>query len=343
MEPASDKRVEIVDALRGLAAVAVCWCHFIGHVPLSPGILLELGTQGSLGVQVFFVLSGFVIPLSLARSNYSPHLFFRFLARRIVRLDPPYLASVLLVLIFVFLKARFVTSIGGRTPVDSPEQLFSHLAYATEVLGYQWLNPVYWTLAIEFQFYLLIGLIFPFVMHSSRLVRYGTLLLFLLCAQLPISHPGLILRFLPWFSLGILACYYRLGMSSVHELWVGAAAIAALFWRQWIPQETFVLLATCLALAFWRAPCGRPLAWLGSISYSLYLTHIVFGAGFLVLGQALHLPAWFNYPLVIAATAFSIVTAAGFHRVVEAPALRLASRITLRPGSAPKLHQPTPA
>jgi peptidoglycan/LPS O-acetylase OafA/YrhL len=226
--------------------------------------------------------------------------------------------------------------------VDSPEQLFSHLAYATEVLGYQWLNPVYWTLAIEFQFYLLIGLIFPFVMHSSRLVRYGTLLLFLLCAQLPISHPGLILRFLPWFSLGILACYYRLGMSSVHELWVGAAAIAALFWRQWIPQETFVLLATCLALAFWRAPCGRPLAWLGSISYSLYLTHIVFGAGFLVLGQALHLPAWFSYPLVIAATAFSIVTAAGFHRVVEAPALRLASRITLRPGSAPQLHPPTP-
>src|SRR6266496_2565885 len=61
------ERVEIVHCLRGLAAVAVCWFHFTGH---SLGLLKQSGVYGWLGVEVFFVISGFILPYALYSSGY---------------------------------------------------------------------------------------------------------------------------------------------------------------------------------------------------------------------------------------------------------------------------------
>ncbi len=321
-----------MDALRGLAALAVCWFHLIGQIELPPGLLLQLGQMGHLGVEVFFVISGFVIPFSLARSKYTPNLYFRFLARRLMRLDPPYLISIILFLLLGFAKAWFVRSVEGRLPLESPEQLISHLAYATELVGHKWISPAYWTLAIEFQFYLLLGLIFPLVMHELRLVRYGMLLLFLFGPLLPLPQAGTILKFLPWFSFGILACHYRRGQASTVEFLAGVVLITAFLSIQFQPGGIIALTSTCLVVGFWHGGCGRHLAWLGEVSYSLYLTHGVFGVGFLVVGKALHLPGWANYPLVLGATAFSIIMAAWFHRLIETPAQRWAGRFPIRSG-----------
>src|SRR5215470_10500221 len=93
-------RVESAEILRGIAAFSVAWFHFTCGNPafLAAGSLLWLsGFRGYLGVHLFFVISGFVIPYSLSRRKYSfPRDAFSFFVRRLVRLEPAYLCSIVL-------------------------------------------------------------------------------------------------------------------------------------------------------------------------------------------------------------------------------------------------------
>ena len=87
-------RVESVDCLRGIAVGMVVLMHlFVGaNSGLKGGQIIEpVLRYGWLGVDVFFVISGFIIPFSLHRSGYQIGQFGRFLLKRIIRLDPPYL------------------------------------------------------------------------------------------------------------------------------------------------------------------------------------------------------------------------------------------------------------
>src|SRR5947209_2252350 len=90
-------RVEVVDGLRGLASLAVCWYHLVyaNHAFAGGGlvaaVLRDSARNAWVGVEVFFVISGFVIPLALYRSGYTPRRFGTFMLKRIIRLDPPYL------------------------------------------------------------------------------------------------------------------------------------------------------------------------------------------------------------------------------------------------------------
>jgi len=94
-------RVEIIDSLRGLAAFAVAWVHFTnGGNLIQAGWLKTSGAYGWLGVEVFFVISGFIIPFSLYHSGYRfPSHVGRFIFKRILRLDPPYLVTIALTIV----------------------------------------------------------------------------------------------------------------------------------------------------------------------------------------------------------------------------------------------------
>src|SRR6476659_1629485 len=95
----SRARVGTIDVLRGVAAVAVAWFHFTNGNQqfMSAGLIKSSGHYGWLGVEVFFVVSGFIIPYSLYRGGYRVRLHWRrFVAKRILRLDPPYIAAIVL-------------------------------------------------------------------------------------------------------------------------------------------------------------------------------------------------------------------------------------------------------
>jgi peptidoglycan/LPS O-acetylase OafA/YrhL len=163
-----------VDALRGLAALAVCWFHItITSAILNDGIFRSTGKYGWLGVEVFFVISGFIIPYALQRSGYKLKNYPIFLVKRITRLDPPYIASIVLVIAVTFFFTFSPHYSGGKFAID-PVGLLLHLGYLNVIFHYPWLNPVYWTLAIEFQYYLLVGLIFSLISNKHRVVRLLT-------------------------------------------------------------------------------------------------------------------------------------------------------------------------
>src|SRR5262245_2944964 len=89
-------QVASLDTLRGMSALAVCWYHFSGISMIGAGPIRTSGAYGWLWVEVFFVISGFVIPLALLRGRYSLSNYRMFLLKRLTRLYPPYLASVVI-------------------------------------------------------------------------------------------------------------------------------------------------------------------------------------------------------------------------------------------------------
>jgi peptidoglycan/LPS O-acetylase OafA/YrhL len=129
----------MVQSLRGIAALAVALYHFTHGVPTVyvPSILKSIGAQGWMGVEVFFVSYGFILPYSLWRANYhiSPSNFGRFVWKRVVRLDPPYLATIGVVLLLGFLSTRTTGFRGVPFHIDLV-QLTLHVGYLNAFAGY---------------------------------------------------------------------------------------------------------------------------------------------------------------------------------------------------------------
>jgi peptidoglycan/LPS O-acetylase OafA/YrhL len=165
-----DSRNETVDALRGVAAIGVCLFHLCsptGQPALHSVFPASSVTQyGLYGVTIFFVISGFIVPHAMDRAGYQIRHFPQFLLRRLTRLEPPYLASIALVLVLGTVAAA-TPGFRGQPYEWSAPQIFSHVGYLTGFLGYRWLNIVYWTLAIEFQFYILMAVVFPLLASSQ--------------------------------------------------------------------------------------------------------------------------------------------------------------------------------
>jgi peptidoglycan/LPS O-acetylase OafA/YrhL len=99
--PVTDKRNDVIDAFRGIAVVSVMAFHYLVRwaPPENPGNVYgyrqtfsPLFAVGALGVDLFFVISGLVIAMTVLRSRDA----IEFMARRVSRLYPPFIAAVLL-------------------------------------------------------------------------------------------------------------------------------------------------------------------------------------------------------------------------------------------------------
>jgi peptidoglycan/LPS O-acetylase OafA/YrhL len=157
-------RISVVEALRALASISVALFHFCNELNSTGAHLVT--EYGWLGVDVFFVISGFVIPLSLYGRGYRLRDFPPFLLRRLVRLEPAYLVSIAAVVI-LWHASNAAPGFRGPAPNYSFPQLASHLFYIVPLTSYEWLQPVYWSLAYEFVFYITVGLTFSYLIKRS--------------------------------------------------------------------------------------------------------------------------------------------------------------------------------
>lgn len=328
-------RVEILEPLRGLAALAVAWFHFTnGSGFLAGGWVKASGQYGWLGVEFFFVISGFIIPYSLFQSGYRfPDHAGTFLLKRIVRLDPPYLVAIVLTVILAFLSAA-TPGFRGEPPSYEWVQLALHLGYLNAFFGYPWVIPVLWTLAIEFQFYLWMAVAAPAVMHRSWKVRLLAVAAF---CGLSFLLPGeaFVFRFLGLFALGVLTFQRHVGQLGTRAylmlVALATAATAAALGQE--PAAAGLLAA--LAIAFVRAPRIAPLVFLGSISYSLYLLHTTIGGRVINLGSRWATGTASKMMVLALALAISIGAAYLLYHFVERPARNWSSSLRYRRRAAP--------
>lgn len=142
------ERVPALDLLRFLAAFGVMLYHYVSHRPQADGSLTFIQTvtqQGYLGVDVFFMISGFVILWSAnGRSGTG------FVRARILRLYPEFWLA-LLITTFTLLYV-----VGQHT---SLHQFIGNVTMLPQYVGVDMIDGVYWTLAVEIKFYVLVWLL----------------------------------------------------------------------------------------------------------------------------------------------------------------------------------------
>ncbi|MBM3798223.1 MAG: acyltransferase [Acidobacteria bacterium] len=332
-------RLLTLDCLRGIAAFAVLWFHFTnGNAEFLPqGVLKSSGRYGWLGVEVFFVISGFILPYALQRAGYQSADFFRFVWKRILRLDPPYIVCIALVLVLNF-ASTLVPGFRGQPFQFDSVQILLHLGYLNALFGYEWVNVVFWTLAIEFQFYLLVALLFPLISHSSLAVRAGVCLVLAMTAFL-LPSEKLVFHYLFLFLIGIFAFQIKGGLLGSARLQVaGWALLAAGAW--FTLGDIIAIAGTMTGLLIVHARLNASwLLFLGQISYSLYLLHVPIGGRIINLGSRFaHGPMEQVLVLALAVT-ISIGAAFLFHRWVELPAQRWSSAVRFRAVNRPTLKQ----
>lgn len=311
-------RVSVLTPLRGVASFAVLWFHFTQGNPdfLPNGLIKSSGHYGWLGVEMFFVISGFVIPWSLYNSQYSLRRDWkRFVAKRIIRLDPPYLCSIAFI---VALNWAF-----HDQTVTAP-QLLAHLGYANAVMRYEWVNPVYWTLAIEAMFYVAVAIGFPYLARIDK-----SPLVYLLILTLPflVSDERWIIHYLPLFGMGIATFQFLIDRRQPWRylgLLIALTTVGGLV-MSW--PMAFAGLGTAVVIASIPQWELRPLAWLGQISYSLYLLHLPIGGKIVNFGARYADSLLARLIVLAVAVAASLLGAWLLWRFVEMPAQRWSSAI----------------
>lgn len=335
-----------------------------------PGILNprveQLADLGRYGVQIFFVLSGFVIAHSVMTGSHSFTYFGRFVGRRFVRLDLPYWSVIAFELALLWISGHVMLQYSRDLP--SLNQILSHAVYLQGVLGYEHILPVFWTLCYEVQFYLVFVLALVLIEKLRRAgvsvnaLRNTTALTLALsfCAslaiylgQLPNSHQALFIDRWFQFAFGVITYLYYRGSCS--EGWVVVASALCVFGGVVFGMNTYRIVSTLLTagtglaiLATWRLHwwnawlSSRPMQFLGRISYSLYLLHLCVGWRATVLVREI---IGASYSTVYAYLAFaigmatSLVAASIMYAAIERPAIALARKIRLPqrevPASAP--------
>ena len=314
------QRLFELDALRGIAAFSVVLFHYLfrydgiyGHETLN----VTWFEFGKYGVQLFFMVSGFVIFWTLSRTKRP----LDFLVSRFSRLYPVY---------WIALAITFfsVTVFGLEGRESSLFDAFSNVLMFHEYFLIPHVDGVYWTLTVELTFYF-----WMFILYcSSNLERVEGLSIVIIvfsmlhCVDLIHIPYGirkvLLMNYLPFFLAGI--CFYKIINFCGNKL-TRAALFVSLFSTIFIysVDEFFIFLSFYiiffLALnGYLRILACKPLVFFGSISYSLYLIHQNIGYIVINLFYKLDLSPIFA---IVTAILVSVFLAFLITRFVEKPSL----------------------
>jgi exopolysaccharide production protein ExoZ len=314
-----ESNLQPMEGLRGFAVFLVFLVHYVTESGAIGPFFEAVHAIGNTGVDLFFVLSGYLIYGNLIAK---PQPFGRFMARRLRRLYPAFI-----VVFAVYLALSIAMPALSKIPAEgAASYVVANLLMLPGLLPIEPMIAVAWSLSYELFYYLVVPLV-------------------ILAAGLRGRSPAWRIAFFSALGVGIMAwCFFNAGHVRlamfvagilVYELrakvsdriavFAAAIALAA------IPLETYgsgpytlkvaglfvgfgALCAACFARphgALGRTFSWTPLRWLGNMSYSYYLIHgLALKAAFMVVGQGHFwpmLPVMFAMALVPSAALFLLV------------------------------------
>ncbi len=333
-------RIASLDVTRACAATAVFLFHY-GAFPF-----------GYLGVELFFLLSGFVLTLPSRHDS-----IFQFARARCVRLYSAYWVALVLTLCAILWK--------GERP--SLVAVAANATMLTAFLGQRYIDGVYWSLTEEIIFYLLVGITGSYRKQCNPLVLAATMA-FACLGYATITRSGLIdiahnskaemaIKYFPFFSCGIAAAtlFRKFGKNETFSLRTTAAAFALCAavppltnffgYSTHLPQSLSgyeKVAIGCVFMTFYSlivaasfehrfavadapsnsiARCGmalvRGIAFFGACTYPFYLLHERFAKTISALMGVTSSGPWVLVVLFCAVALLSVV----IHLVVEKKAL----------------------
>jgi len=308
--------------LRGIAVLAVVCCHFskpAASGQIAASLFNWLETYGKYGIYIFFVISGFVIPYSLHSSGYEARDYWRFLYKRVLRLHPPYLVALAFSLLLAGLSYR---SRGLLNPESFPS-IVKSMFYLHVPAD----NPVFWTLRIEAEFYIFIGLFFLVIRKFPRTgLLLGTISGLAFSQIQAIAQVVELFQYLVFFLMGTVTyCLYIQKKAIVPEYLLLLALVVFSF-CYYEPAASISSSLTVAVILFIKPPVPAIFEFPGEISYSLYLIHFPLGVKLINLLQR-HLSPSQNWLAFLLAFAVSILAAWLFWKWFEKPAARWSAGI----------------
>jgi len=305
------RRIPALDALRGVAALAVV-VHHSSLQRLSIARIADYNPReniwhpllfwlGGWGVTLFFIISGFCIHLPQARNKHDGLPFIgwkQFYRRRFRRLIPTHYASIILACLVAFVLP------GNLLTKPTPGTFIAHLFMVHTFISiayYYSINAVFWSIAIEVHFYMT----YPVLQLIRRRIETNFVII-LLCLGFVVFIIGSMLespnmRFVvrnsfvvTWWQwgLGVMLAeiYVRGYFSKMGQLFISKKSVwlwgvvslllayldpslHGLHIRPWIFPFTCTYLLLSAIIYDRKSKMTSILAWLGKFSYSMYLAH----------------------------------------------------------------------
>jgi peptidoglycan/LPS O-acetylase OafA/YrhL len=347
----TQRKVQFANTLRGIAAVIVMLSHYLGlfwfarpdvsaltGLPLLPDhiaapaaasifILPQPVHLGPLGVSIFFLISGFVIPFSFEQQSR-----LQFAVARTLRIWPTYTVGFLTSVLILYLADRHF---GTSLPFGFATGLSHSVLGLRQLLGEPAIDPVVWTLEVEIKFYAIAFLIGPLLRRASLTCFAVPAILWLLAFNHALPHwldqasPYLVFMFVGTaFNFGFRGKLAATPTAVVvAALMIGAGSIVPpkdLWWWSINYAAGFVIFAaSLLGSRFFQV--SRVTTFLADISYPLYIVHSFIGyAVMTILIQSLALNSTLAF---IVALLVAMIFAWIVHRLVEMPTQRLGKKL----------------
>jgi peptidoglycan/LPS O-acetylase OafA/YrhL len=316
-----------IDGLRFVAIMSVLLYHVQGFVmtkmgaaPGSAGLLQRVLGEGAYGVPLFFAISGYILcrPF-LGGKEVSLKRYF---LRRLSRLEPPYIISMLL--IFALKVSVLGIAAAELFPHLGASLLYLHnLAYG----AHSEVNGVAWSLEVEWQFYLLAPLLFLAVARSDSRARHWLLLAGVVLGGLVYAAGGdadprlalSLLRYAAFFLAGVWVAvldedHRELGRGGSAMDFVGVGAALLIVWCLLdggiAPIAALPLLTALVLLGGIRGRWLRrllgwwPIYCIGAMCYTIYLYHFFVISA---LGKLLAASPWWPQSPALALVVFALV------------------------------------
>jgi peptidoglycan/LPS O-acetylase OafA/YrhL len=368
----SGRFIPEVDGIRFIAIGAVILFHLNGYMLArvadaypdhSTSWLARLALHGDYGVQLFYVLSGFILGLPFARMHLlgGPPVRLRaYFLRRVTRLEPPYLLNLLLMF------AALVLFKGASATVLAPHLAASAVYQHSLIYGEMSLiNGVAWSLEVEIQFYVLVPLLTAVFTIRNAMARRSIIVAAIVAAALVHLIPGAvlgrasmtILYFVGYFLAGFLLVDVYLvdwrERPTRHWRWdlVAIVAWSAICWTVQNALVAAFALPLLLVIAYaslFRGVAVRALlthpviTTIGGMCYTIYLYHFVLLAAGGRFTMRLPMPGSYSGALTVQLILLGpvvIVASAVLFLLVERPCMRrdwpqrLVARIRGEPSS----------
>ncbi|CAM2839754.1 acyltransferase [Legionella steigerwaltii] len=367
-----DSKIEFANTLRGLAALFVVISHYlsafwykrdsIAHLINAPLLtpeahatpiyvtwlnLFSLFDWGSYGVGLFFIISGFVIPFSLQKTNG-----IGFCVTRFFRIVPTYIVGFSMTLLALFLGGRyFITT----WPYTFQELLIHYIPGIRDILESRNIDVIIWTLEVEMKFYLIVAISIAWFRSYSLKVFFIPALLFLLTCFLAHRTPE-------WATSNLAAFIwseiYMMSAQYIIFMFIGVV-FHYLYCHKITPDLGYFfigILLTMFCIAWWSGPYAGNLilAWsyafalltflfayifphffkanrvfnfLARISYPLYVIHSIAGYVALRMMLDMNFKTWLSLLLVFIT---SLLLSWFLHIFIELPSRTLGQKLAAK-------------